>query len=86
MTSLTPSCQPLLVLLLFLVRLVDETLPPARLTCFVLVGRGQEAIKIGGLAATKVSRIRAILETVLEERPHLCAGGEGPPILSYKVL
>lgn len=36
----------------------------------------EEAIKIGGLAATKVARIRFILETVLKERPHDCPDGE----------
>lgn len=35
----------------------------------------EAAIKIGGLAQTKVQRIRAILETILEERPRDCPGG-----------
>lgn len=35
----------------------------------------EESVKIGGLAATKVARIRAILETVLSERPHECLDG-----------
>lgn len=36
----------------------------------------EAAIKIGGLAQTKVQRIRAILSTILEERPRDCPGGE----------
>lgn len=41
----------------------------------------EAAIKIGGLAQTKVERIRAILETILAERPEDCPGGE--PSLEY---
>ena len=35
----------------------------------------QETIKVGGLAAIKVARIRTILEAVLKERPEHCHGG-----------
>ena len=31
--------------------------------------------RIGGLAATKVARIRTILETILKERPQDCTDG-----------
>jgi endonuclease-3 len=41
----------------------------------------QAAIKIGGLAATKVQRIKAICRTLLEERPQDCMDGE--PSLEY---
>jgi hypothetical protein len=54
----------------------QASFPTYRSVLSAAPGHVEESVKIGGLAATKVARIRAILETVLSERPHECLDGK----------
>jgi hypothetical protein len=55
---------------------LQASFPTYRSVLSAAPGHVEESVKIGGLAATKVARIRAILETVLSERPHECLDGK----------